>query len=85
MGNKGIFSCVMQLGAVSLGKDLSDFALVDHEMYPAVWQCAKLAMGTEVSCLEHTSLKRAQIWDSVLFQCAREAKSCFHQVCMALE
>lgn len=65
MGNKGIFSCVMQLGAATLGKDLSDFTLVDYEMYPAVWQCAKLAMGTEVSCLEHTSLKRAQRYGTV--------------------
>lgn len=55
----------MQLGAAALGKDLSDFVLVDHEMYPAVWQCAKLAVGTEVSCLEHTSLKRAQRYGTV--------------------
>lgn len=62
-GNRGIFFVCD--AAATLGKDQSDFALVDHEMYPAVWQCAKLVMGTEVSCLEHTSLKRAHRYGTV--------------------
>lgn len=43
---------MVQLGAAALGRD---FGLVENEMYPAVWQGAELAAGTEVSSPKHTS------------------------------
>lgn len=58
--NKGNFGCVVQLE-----RDLSNFGLVEHEMHPAVWQHAELAVGTAVSSPKHTSLKCAQKYRTV--------------------
>lgn len=56
---------MVQLGAAALGRLLSNFGLVEHEMYPAVWQGAELAEGTEVSSPKHISLKCAWRYGTV--------------------
>lgn len=83
--NKGIFWSVVQLGAAALERDLSTFGLVEHDMHPTIWQRAELAVGTAVSSPKHTLLKCAQKYRTMSSICTRKAKSCFPQICTALE